>query len=212
MYTGVGNSFRVPELWTGPFYGTRATLAADVNSDGLVDLIAVNDSSTFVMYSNGHGFSAPLQWSGQPSTCSRGTFAADITGSGNASLIAINDQSTWVMTSNWINILGNLQQWSNQPFYGSRATLMTDAADITGKRDLIAVNDSSTWVSDLNRNELQRAGAMVVPALPWQRSAGCSLRSRELGNCCRCQPRRRVEDVFDGECIQCAGACFLNGL
>lgn len=144
MYTGAGNSFRVPELWTGPFYGTRTTLAADVNGDGLVDLIAVNDSSTFVMYSNGHGFSAPLQWSGQPFYGSRGTFAADITGSGNASLIAVNDQSTWVMTSNG-STFSAPAQWSNQPFYGSRATLMTDAAE-TGKRDLIAVNDSSTWV------------------------------------------------------------------
>lgn len=144
MYGGVGNSFRVPQLWTGPFYGTRATLAADVNGDGLVDLIAVNNSTTFVMYSFGHGFTAPMQWSGQPFYGTRGTFAADVTGTGKASLIAVNDHSTWVMTSTG-STFSAPAQWSNQPFYGSRATLMTEAAQ-TGRRDLIAVNDSSTWV------------------------------------------------------------------
>jgi hypothetical protein len=148
MYTGVGNSFRVSELWTGPFYGTRATLAADVNNDGFVDLIAVNDSNTFVMYSYRHGFTAPMQWSGQPFYGTRGTFAADVTGTGKASLIAVNDQSTWVMTSTG-STFSAPAQWSNQPFYGSRATLMTDAAE-TGKRDLVAVNDSSTWVMTSN--------------------------------------------------------------
>jgi hypothetical protein len=148
MYTGVGNSFRVPQLWTGPFYGTRATLAADVNNDGLVDLIAVNNNSTFVMYSNGHGFTAPMQWSGQPFYGSRGTFAADITGNGKASLIAVDDQSTWVMTSTG-STFSAPAQWSNQPFYGSRVTLATDATQ-TGKRDLVAVNDSSTWVVTSN--------------------------------------------------------------
>ncbi|MFI5284115.1 MAG: FG-GAP repeat domain-containing protein [Candidatus Dormibacterales bacterium] len=148
MYVGVGNSFRVPELWTGPFYGTRATLAADVNSDGLVDLIAVNDSSTFVMRSFGYGFTAPTQWSGQPFYGARATFAADVTGTGKASLVAVNDTSTWVMTSTGSTFSASAE-WSNQPFYGSRATLMTDAAQ-TGKRDLVAVNDSSTWVMTSN--------------------------------------------------------------
>jgi hypothetical protein len=144
MYVGVGNTFRPPQLWSGPFYGTRATFAADLNNDGFVDLIAVNDSTTFVMYSYAHGFTAPMQWSNQPFYGSRATLAGDITGTGKASLIAVNDTSTWVMTSTGTTFSAPAQ-WSNQPFYGSRATLVTDAAQ-TGKRDLVAVNDSSTWV------------------------------------------------------------------
>jgi hypothetical protein len=144
LSTGVRNSFRPGELWTGPFYGTRATLAADVNGDGLVDLIAVNDTTTFVMYSNGHGFSAPTLWSRVTFYGSRGTFAADITGTGDASLVAVNDVGTWVMTSDG-SAFSAPSEWSNQPFYGSRATLMTDAAEL-GRHDLVAVDNGSTWV------------------------------------------------------------------
>ncbi len=49
-----------------PFYGTKATLVGDVNGDGKADLIAVDDSGTFVMTSNGTGFSAPVAWSSIP--------------------------------------------------------------------------------------------------------------------------------------------------
>lgn len=46
------------------FYGTRATLAADVSgsSGGRSDLVAVNDNSTWVMLSTGTSFSPPASW------------------------------------------------------------------------------------------------------------------------------------------------------
>lgn len=144
LFVGVGNSFATPQMWSGPFYGTRATLAADVNGDGLVDLIAVNDTSTWVMLSTRSGFSAPMEWSNQPFYGSRATLAADITGTGNASLIAVNNTSTWVMTSNRSRF-SPPAQWSPTPFYGSRGTFVSDVA-MTGRPALIAVDDSSVWV------------------------------------------------------------------
>ena len=144
LYPGNG-SFATPQLWSSvPFYGTRATLAADVNGDGLVDLIAVDDTSTWVMLSNGAGFSPPVQWANQPFFGSRATLAADVTGSGKASLVAVNDTSTWAMTSTGAGF-GAPTPWSSVPFYGSRGTFASDVV-MQGKSALIAVDDSGVWV------------------------------------------------------------------
>ena len=48
---------------TSPFVGTRTTLAGDVNGDGRVDLVAVNNGGNFVMTSNGTSFTWSGQWS-----------------------------------------------------------------------------------------------------------------------------------------------------
>jgi hypothetical protein len=135
-----------PELWsTVPFYGTRATLAADVNGDGLADLIAVNDDSVWVMLSTGKNFSAPMQWSSQHFFGSQTTLIADIAGGyGKASLIAVNDTSTWVMNSTGTGFSAPTK-WSSVPFFGSRGTFAQDLV-MQGKSALIAVDDSGIWV------------------------------------------------------------------
>ena len=73
-----------------PFYGSRATLAADVNGDGKADLVAVNGNSTWVMLSSGSSFSAPQPWSGAPFYGARATLAADVNHDGRADLVAVN--------------------------------------------------------------------------------------------------------------------------
>lgn len=56
-------SFGPPHVASSePFYGTSATLAADVNGDGKTDLVAVNSGSIWVMTSTGSGFNPPTKW------------------------------------------------------------------------------------------------------------------------------------------------------
>jgi hypothetical protein len=120
------------------------TLAADVSGGGKADLIAVNDTSAWVMLSTGSSFSAPTDWHEGTFYGSRATLACDVTGDGRTDLVAVNDNSVWVMLSTGSGF-SSPQLWSSGTFYGSRATL---CADVNGdhKADLIAVNDTSAWV------------------------------------------------------------------
>jgi hypothetical protein len=86
-----GSGFSAPQEWSGtPFYGSKATLAGDVNGDGKTDLIAVNEIGTFVMPSTDSGFSAPQAWSGEPFFGSATTLDGDVNGDGKTDLIALN--------------------------------------------------------------------------------------------------------------------------
>jgi hypothetical protein len=77
VMTSTGSGFAAPVEWSSSaFYGSHATLAADVNGDGMADLIAVNGSSTWVMTSTGSAFGAPAQWSSSAFYGSRATLAA----------------------------------------------------------------------------------------------------------------------------------------
>jgi hypothetical protein len=124
--------------------GQSRTLAADVNGDGRADLVAVNDTSAWVMLSTGSSFSAPADWHEGAFYGSRATLACDVNGDGRADLVAVNDSSVWVMLSTGSGFSGP-QLWSSGTFYGSRVTLCADING-DGKADLIAVNDTSAWV------------------------------------------------------------------
>jgi hypothetical protein len=115
-----GTGFSAPQQWSSTaFYGTKATLVADVNGDGKADLVAVNDTSTWVMHTTGTGFSAPQQWSSTAFYGTKATLVADVNGDGKADLVAVNDTSTWVMHTTGTGFSAPLQ-WSNQPFYGTK--------------------------------------------------------------------------------------------
>ena len=140
------SSFTAPTPWSHvPFFGSRATLSADVTGDAKSDLVAVNDTTAWVLKSTGTGFLPPQQWSGVPFFGTRATLAGDLNNDGKADLIAVDNSQTWVMISDGAGHFSAPRQWSASPFYGSRATL---AADVNGdgRTDLVAVNDSSTWV------------------------------------------------------------------
>jgi uncharacterized protein YaiE (UPF0345 family) len=77
VMTSTGSAFGAPAQWSSSaFYGSRATLATDVNGDGRADLIAVNGTSTWVMTSTGSAFNTPAQWSSSAFYGSRATLAA----------------------------------------------------------------------------------------------------------------------------------------
>ncbi|MGC2372824.1 MAG: VCBS repeat domain-containing M23 family metallopeptidase [Solirubrobacteraceae bacterium] len=88
----MGGGFSAPQQWANvPFFGTKATLAGDVNGDGKTDLIAVNDAGTWVLGSNGYGaFSAPQQWANVPFFGTKATLAGDVNGDSKTDLIAVN--------------------------------------------------------------------------------------------------------------------------
>jgi hypothetical protein len=116
----------------------------NVNGDGKADLVAINDTSTFVMLSTGTGFAAPQQWSNTAFYGTKATLVADVNGDGKADLVAINDTSTFVMLSTGTGFAAP-QQWSNTAFYGTKATLVADVNG-DGKADLVAVNGDGAWV------------------------------------------------------------------
>ncbi|MBV8194842.1 MAG: VCBS repeat-containing protein [Candidatus Dormibacteraeota bacterium] len=142
-----GSGLNAPAAWSSSaFYGSVATLAGDVNGDGLSDLVAVNNNNVWVETSTGAQFNPPSMWrSNTPFYGSRATLLADVTGNGRADLIAVNDTSIWVMLSTGSGFSAP-QQWSpGGAFYGSVATLAGRVAG-PGPAALIAVNPSSTWV------------------------------------------------------------------
>jgi uncharacterized protein YvpB len=142
-------SFGNEQVWSSsPFYGTRATLFANLDGPGKpASAVAVNDSSIWVMKNtNGSGFGSPALWSSVPFYGSRATLMADVDGTGFASAVAINDNSIWVMRVNGTrNGFQAPQLWSNSPFYGSRGTLLADI-DGSGRASAVAINDNSIWV------------------------------------------------------------------
>jgi len=97
----------------------QAARAGSFEGDGKADLIAVDDSGTFVMTSNGTGFSAPVAWSSIPFYGTKATLVGDVNGDGKADLIAVDDSGTFVMTSNGTGFSAPVA-WSSIPFYGTR--------------------------------------------------------------------------------------------
>jgi hypothetical protein len=58
-----GYSFGSSTLSLTYIKGAKATLLPDVSGDSRADLVAVNDTTTNVMTSNGSSLNASLQWS-----------------------------------------------------------------------------------------------------------------------------------------------------
>ncbi len=146
-----------------PFYGTKATMLAEI-SDGAVtpgydDLVAVNDTSTWLLRNNRHDSlsapflgEAPAQWSATPFYGTRVTLSGHFTNAAGDELVAVNDSSTWTMSPNGTGTgFSAPAPWSAVPFYGTVANLVGDV-DGDGLDDLIAVNGDSVWVMLSNGN------------------------------------------------------------
>jgi IPT/TIG domain/FG-GAP-like repeat len=172
-----GSSFAAPVQWSSTaFSGTEKTLLADVDGDGKVDLVGVNDvptdHSTWVMLSNGTAFRTPGLWTSQAVPGADGTLVADVTGDGKADALGPDDQGgmnvkastgtsfaanvNWPAgnAATWVELSGGTsfsarRAWSTTPFRGTVVTLVADV-DNDGDDDLVGVNDSSTdhstWV------------------------------------------------------------------
>jgi hypothetical protein len=122
-----------------------AQTARPTSNGAYSGLIAVNDSSTWVMTSNQtSGYNPPAPWSSGTFYGSLATLTGDLTGNGQSDLVAVNGTSVWVMLSSG----GSFQApelWSSSAFSGTRAILLADVSG-NGRADLVAVNDNSVWV------------------------------------------------------------------
>jgi hypothetical protein len=144
--TSNGSALGTPAGWaSGAFYGTVATLAGDVNGDGMTDLVAVNSNSVWVELSTGHSFAAPVLWSSTPFSGSKALLLADVSGDGKADLVAVNNNNVWVMRSRGTGFSAPALWSMNTPFYGSISTVAGDVTG-TGRAALVAVNNASTYV------------------------------------------------------------------
>lgn len=141
-------AFIIKKAWSStPFYGSRATLFADLSGPGMPgSAIAVDDSQIWVMKNVGGSFGAPTAWSHVAFYGSIVTVIADVDGTGYASAVAINADSIWVMQVNSArNGFKAPQKWSGFTFSGTRDTVMADV-DGSGRAAPVAVNDTSIWV------------------------------------------------------------------
>jgi hypothetical protein len=90
------NGFGAYEAWTNePYYGSRDTVFADVDGDGKVDAIVVNDNWITVRRSTGSRFGAYEAWTNEPYYGNIGTVFADVDDNGRADAIVVND---WAIT------------------------------------------------------------------------------------------------------------------
>lgn len=155
VMVSTGTAFGDPQKWStgadAPFYGSRATLLADIRGIGRLDLVAVNDTSVWVALSTGTSFATPTQWWSSNTVHpygSKATLLQDVNGDGKADVIGVNSNGQQVMTSTGSGFL-DPASWSSTPFYGDKWTLAGDVSN-DGKADLVAVNNSSTWVMTSN--------------------------------------------------------------
>ena len=112
-----GSGFDTPSIWIAEFtYGTGSWVSqdryprmlADVNGDGLADLIGFGHRGTYVALSNGSGFDTPSKWIanvtyGAGGLVSRDHYSrmlADVNGDGLADLIGFGHNGTYVELSN----------------------------------------------------------------------------------------------------------------
>jgi hypothetical protein len=141
------NRFAPATQWLNNYVvGERATMAADVDADGDMDVIGLYNGGVPVLVARSAGTaSLPLTpWGPESVFGEKASLAADVTGDGAADFILADTTGVRVVPANpqWWD---TPQQWSTIPFYGAKKTLTGDI-DADGDADLIAFNDTDVQV------------------------------------------------------------------
>jgi hypothetical protein len=97
-----------------------------------------------------------------PAPAPLATGVADVTGDGKADFVSIYYPAGVYVQPSSGSSFGGVVQWSNQTFYGTRATFLADVNG-DGKADVVAVNDSSVWV-------MLSTGSGFTAPQPWSSS------------------------------------------
>ena len=98
--TGHPPDFGTNAIWySGTFFGANGTTLADVNGDGLADLVAFDNGQVRVIRSNGTGFGTPEVWLGTTFGSAGGVTAADVDGNGRADLVALTTSGAYISRS-----------------------------------------------------------------------------------------------------------------
>jgi Leucine-rich repeat (LRR) protein len=187
-----GPGFLAPAGWRSG-YGVAAggwmsqnlfrRVLADVNGDGLADIVAFGNKATYVSLSNGARFGAPVAWiagygvsaGGWTSHDAYPRYLADVNGDGKADIVAFGAKGTYVSLSTgsgfapaalWLNGFGVFAGgWSSQDLY---PRLLGDVNG-DGLADIIAFGDKATYVS---LSDGARFGAPAVWLNAYGASAG----------------------------------------
>jgi len=154
--TSNGNSFNPPSEWVhglSQYYGwyvwKNPRMMADVNGDGLVDVVGFGNDGVDVAISNGTGFNQPSRWvdgfgydAGGWTEDKYPRVMADVNGDGLADVVGFGDRGVIIATSNgnsfnppseWVHGLSQYYGW----YVGKNPRMMADVngdglADVVG--------------------------------------------------------------------------------
>lgn len=140
----------------------RADRLADLDGDGMSDVVATNLDGNYAMSSNGFGF-ADWRHLSMPFYGDRETAYGDLDGDGADDAIAINFGAIYAMRSyGWT--LGDFALWTTFPYYGNRRTLVGDV-DGDQRADVVAVNLENVWVMRSDGTQLTSIAYWGGPSL-----------------------------------------------
>lgn len=201
-----GTGFSLPRRWLPNEFGAGAAAGgwasqaihprylADVNGDGLADVVGFADTGVRVALSNGNGFQPSSQWIGQfgrssaaGGWSSNDTYPrqlVDVDGDGRADVVGFGQNGTTVALSNGINSFvtvgaplsiptqfGGAQGWSSQSVYPRTF------ADIDGDGvlDILGFANNGVWIANANNGGKQPDLLTFI-----QNGAGASTQIRYL--------------------------------
>lgn len=138
---GSAPSYNDATVWNDqPFYGNVDTMVADMNNDGLDDIVAWNVDNIAVMHSNGSGFDGSFGISWGDYYGSRANLVGDVNGDNYPDLVVWNFDLIGVRyyepaTGGW----GSTQTYSNVSFISGAAANIGGDINGDGNMDLIAI-------------------------------------------------------------------------
>jgi len=127
------------------FWGNRATFLADLNGDGAVDMLAVNEQQLDVALSETFNFQMGRDWMDGDFTGYDSFFLADVDGDGAADLIGIRAASVDVFSSTG-KAFNAAQPLRKARFAGTVATFFADV-DGDGRADGVRIERNGAWVA-----------------------------------------------------------------
>ncbi|KAA9156973.1 VCBS repeat-containing protein [Amycolatopsis acidicola] len=137
--------FWTPTTWVSAvMQGQDRSLAADMNGDGLTDIIGLFYARIQVSLSTPTGGQQPVTWAAWVRG-ENATLAADANGDDKADLVLVDDTGVRVIVTGTNRWYDTPAQWTTRPFSGTKKTLTADI-DGDGDADLIAVNDTDVQV------------------------------------------------------------------
>lgn len=159
-----GTGFTDPATWSEDFGfddgwqlpNQRPRMLADMNGDGLDDVVGFKNAGTYVSLSTGSTFMDPVLWApsyainqGFLTQQSTPRVLADVNGDGRKDVVAFGSSAVWVSTSTgngltaqavWVSSFTDAQGWSPFPRY------LTDVNG-DGNADVVGYSDSGVWIS-----------------------------------------------------------------